>query len=242
MSRLTIFAMLTALPLAAATIDVSNQETAWVHTGAHVTVTFSVRSYAIHAARTSDSSAYPTGLDFVLITQVPDGAGTSLIPDTSVSRYAGCVFIAYLESLDGSISIPLRDTLAERVGLETGSLVLTPGTVSGGSVSELAVGTLYGSATLTEEQSAALFADTLTARIVAYNLGSGVWIGAGHGLSMRYSAGVAGVTGGGSWNVGGVTQSVVVSNPEPGTWLLGASALLLIWGESPLSPFRRRRR
>jgi hypothetical protein len=224
MRRVALITALFVLPLAARTVDVSSEETAWVHTGAKISIEFSIWNYGVN---NPGSSPYPTDLSLMLLTQQPAETNSS-IPWTSATYYEDYLFSAALESLDGSVSVPLNDELMAYLGLEAGKLVLGPGTTSMASSSGGEVGVLFGNMHLTQDVSAALFGSDLAARIVLRNLGQGVWIGVGNGYNVRNSTMVVGVAGEGPNSVGGITRSVIVSNPEPSTWLLAAGALLLL--------------
>lgn len=221
MNRLAILAVVSALPLAAGRIDVSNESRARVHPGAAIIVDFAVWNYAVS---NPGSSPYPTGINFSLLTQQP-AVEAAAIPDSSGSYYRDYLFGAQLQSLDGSISVPLTDPVAPLLGLSPGTLALAPGVFSSGSSAETGVGVLSGWAHLNPQTAAALFGESLEARIVLRNFGPEVWIGAGQGYTVRNSVSEPGLTGDGPRSVGGLTGTVTVANPEPGTWMLAGAAL-----------------
>ncbi|HEX8985238.1 MAG TPA: hypothetical protein VF767_07400 [Bryobacteraceae bacterium] len=221
MNRLAILAVVSVLPLAAGRIDVSNESLARVHQGAAIIADFAVWNYGMS---NPGSSPYPAGINFSLLTQQP-AIEAAALPESSGSYYRNYLFGAQLESLDGSVSAPLTSPVAELLGLRPGTLVLAPGVFSNGSSAESGVGVLSGWAYLSPQTAAALFGESLAARIVLRNLGPEVWIGAGQGYTVRNSVSEPGLTGEGPRSVGGLTRTVTVANPEPGTWMLAVGAL-----------------
>ncbi|HTQ57745.1 MAG TPA: PEP-CTERM sorting domain-containing protein [Bryobacteraceae bacterium] len=100
--------------------------------------------------------SYPNEIEMV-IGSLPLGGPVTPIPGTSQGYLAGWLFSATLESADGSFSLPLTDADATRLGLGTGTLVLTPGARSGGSYAG-PIDVLSAAVTLTPAQAAELFA------------------------------------------------------------------------------------
>jgi hypothetical protein len=224
MNRLAILVVVTAMPVAAGRIDVSNESLARVHQGACIIVDFSVWNYA---ASNPGFSRFPTGINFSFLTQQP-AAEAAAIPDSSGSYYRNYLFGAQLESLDGSVAVPLTDPVSQWLSLSPGTLALAPGVFSSGSSAEIGVGVLSGWAYFSPQIAAALFGDSLEARIVLRNFGPEVWIGAGQGYTVRNSVSEPGLTGDGPRSVGGLTRTVTVANPEPGTWMLAACAFAVL--------------
>jgi len=82
---------------------------------------------------------------------------------------------APLKSRDGSLSIPLTDPNATRLGLSAGDMLLTQGSRSGGSYSG-PINLLSAAVTLSSGQAAALFASG-AAVIEVRNTGAPVTFG-----------------------------------------------------------------
>ncbi|HVX67317.1 MAG TPA: hypothetical protein VHA11_11975 [Bryobacteraceae bacterium] len=238
MKRLAILAFLSVLPLAAGRVDVTSEPVAWVHSGASILIDVAVWNYGVS---NPGVSPYPTGINFALLTQPPE-AGPSRVADSSATYYEDYLFSGSIESLDGKVSVPLTDAVAQLLGLGTGTMVLSPGTFSSGSAGETGVGVISGSVNLDPATAAALFGSELGARIVLHNLGQGVYIGIGDGYTVRNAASLPGLTGEGPGSVSGITGTVTVANPEPGTWIMGAGALLALAFSSLRSSAARARK
>lgn len=103
----------------------------------------------------SKPSSYPGEIEMVL-GGMPLGGPVASIPGTSGVYMPGLLFSATLESQDGSVSIPLTDPNATRLGLPNGDILLTPGSRSGGSYSG-PVDLVSAGATLSSQEAAALF-------------------------------------------------------------------------------------
>jgi hypothetical protein len=226
MNRLVLAALVSALPLAAGIVDVTDQLFAPVHSGATITVDFEVSTYG---KNNPDVSPYPTGLDVNVLCEDP-GSAEAKVPGSTARYYPGYLFQGWVESLDGAVSEPLYDPLAARLGFRPGTLLLTPGVFDAGGAPELAVGVISGTANLSSAQAEALFGSEFSARIILKNLGLPVVLGIGSDSVVRNAISEPDVRGFGPRSVAGITRIVTVSNPEPGTWMLtaGAAALLLI--------------
>lgn len=226
MNRLATIALISVLPLTGTVIDVTNATFARVHPGADLNVEFAVWNYGWH----NPSDPYPTSLSLDIIGVAP-GIAPATVPGTSAQYYPGYVFQGYLESLDRSISVPLDDPLGELAGLPEGMLVVAPGEYQTGSGEALAVGVLHASVYLSPEMSQTLFGPNSAGRFVLQNLGPAYVVGIGEGYAVRNAISEPDVAGSGPWRVSGITGTVTVSNPEPGTWAMaaGAAALLLAW-------------
>ncbi len=226
MKRLATFVLLSALPLAAGSVDVTDQSFARVHPGAGVTIDFGIWNYGLD---NPGSSPYPASFDFSVITQDPD-ATTANAPGSAAAYYPGYLFQGWVESLDGSVSVPLYDPLAEQLGFNPGALLLAPGVFDSGSTPQLSVGVLSAMVNLSPEMAQALFGSSFTARMVLQNLGPAIVLGIGPGYTVRNAISEPDVTGAGPDTVAGITGTVTVDNPEPATWTLaaGAAALFLV--------------
>jgi MYXO-CTERM domain-containing protein len=225
MSRLATIALLSTLPALGATIDYTNATYAPVHSGAQVRIEFAAWNYGLY----NPSNPYPTSLNLEIIGVAPDVA-TATIPGTSLQYFPGFEFEGYLESLDGTVSVPLGDPLSEMAGMGAGLLLVTPGEYATTDGS-LPVSVIHASVYLGAEISQALFGPNFEALFVLHNAGEAYVIGIGPGYTVRNAVSEPDMMGSGPWRVGGITESVIVSNPEPGTWALGAGAavLLLAW-------------
>jgi hypothetical protein len=119
-------------------------------------------------------SSYPAEIEILLGGMPLDGPVAS-IPGTSGVYISGILFTGTIESQDGSVSIPLTDPDATRLGLPAGDLLLTPGSVSGGSYSG-PVDLLSAEVALTAQEAAELFASG-EAVIDLHNAGEAVTFG-----------------------------------------------------------------
>lgn len=198
-----VFALLVAalLPLAAGCIDVTAQTFAYVHPGAQIEIQFGVWNYGWN---NPGYSPYPTEIGLELIGQPA----------------AGSLFDGWLESLDGTVSAPF-------------SLSVSPGSFSAGGGSTIDVTVIAGSVFLPEPTSQLLFGANIgnynsAARFRLLNLGDGFTLGIGPGYTVRNAVSEPGIGGDGPVHTAGITGKVVVSNPEPSTWLLLVGAIGLL--------------
>lgn len=225
MKRLAPIALISILPALGGTIDYTDATYAPVHSGAQVRVEFAAWNYG----RYNPANPYPTSLNLEIIGVEPD-VDTATIPGTSLQYFPGFGFEGYLESLDRTISVPLDDPLGEMAGMGAGVLLVTPGEYATSNGSQQ-VSVIHASVYLTPEMSQALFGTSFEALFVLSNVGAATTIGIGPGYTVRNAVSEPDMTGSGPWHVGGITESVIVSNPEPATWALGAGAAvaLLAW-------------
>lgn len=235
-ARLLPLLIAVSSPLAAGRIDVSNQTFAWVHPGAGVEIHFGVWSYGWN---NPGYSPYPTQLGLEIIGQLPSSLAAP-IPDSTAAYFPGLLFTGWLESLDGTVSVPLYDPNADRLGLPVGTLLVSPGTFSAGGDSPLDVAVLAAFVSMSQETSEALFGANIGSRTNAAlirldNIGQGFTVGIGPGYTARNSVSEPGIAGLGPAQTAGTTGQVEVVNPEPSTWLTLACALVLLG-------FLRRRR
>ena len=238
MKRFAAFVLLSALPLSAGSVDVTGQSLAAVHQGAGVAIDFGVWNYGID---NKGSSPYPTSFGFSIITQDP-AATTAYVPGSDAAYYQGYLFQGWVESLDGSVSVPLYDPLAAGLGSEPGELLLAPGVFDSGSASDLSVGVLSAVVNLSPAMAEALFGPSFMARIVLQNLGPAFVLGIGPDYTVSNAVSVPDVTGAGPYTVAGITGTVMVDNPEPATWTLAAGAAFLALANGLRSRAARRRR
>lgn len=225
MFRFTLLALLVPPAVNAGTIDVTNDVFALLHTGDSIVIEAGVGNYGLH---NPGVSPYPTGLGFSLIATKAVAPRLAMFASSS-DYYPGYLFQGYLRSLDGSVTAPLNDPVAEMLGLSSGQLVLAPGEYSGAAHSGRQVGVIYGSANLTLETAQALFGSSFLAEIVIRNLGPDVLLGLGDGYTIRNSAAVPDVSGFGQSRVGGIPLRATIETPELGTWILAATAAAALW-------------
>jgi hypothetical protein len=119
-------------------------------------------------------SSYPGEVEVVL-GGLPLGGPVESIPGTSGVYISGILFTGTIESQDGSVSIPLTDPDATRLGLPAGDMLLTPGSVSGGSYSG-PIDLLSAEVTLNSQEAAELFASG-EAVIDLHNAGEAITFG-----------------------------------------------------------------
>ncbi|HPQ15624.1 MAG TPA: hypothetical protein PLP04_10360, partial [Bryobacteraceae bacterium] len=144
LATLLLLLPVASLPVLADRLDVTGDPTAWVHTGASLTVEFGIWNYGLN---NPGYSPYPTQIGLHVIGLRPDSPPVS-IPNTTLQYFEGYVFQAWLESLDGEISVPFRDPNAELLGLPEGSLLVMPGLFQPGGRSPLEVAVLSAFLTL----------------------------------------------------------------------------------------------
>ena len=152
MKRFASFVLFSALPLAAGSVDVSSQSFAFVHPGASVAVDFGIWNYG---RDNPGFSPYPQSFGLDVVVEVPAGQ-TAFVTGSSAEYYPRYLLQGWVESLDGSVSVPLEDPLAAAVGYSSGTLLLAPG-VSDSGASELDVGIISAVVDLSPEMSEALF-------------------------------------------------------------------------------------
>ncbi len=222
--RFAIFSIFFAtLPLAAGTIDVFPDSFVSMHAGDSLAIQAGSSNYAFNAARYGISSPYP-GQVSLMIGGLPASGPMAAVPGTSMVYTTGILFSGTLESLDGSIVIPLVDPSAQRLGLPAGDLVLEPSYRSGGTYTG-PTSVLTGSAAISSPEAAALFGSgEFLLRI--RDLSGGTTFGfAGSPIAGALSVSLSSVDGG--FSVGAVPQQVnLQQTPEPGTLALPLLGLL----------------
>jgi hypothetical protein len=217
--RFAASALLFTTPLFAAIIDVINAPSAYVHPGAAVAVEFDLHSYAL---ANYGESPYPAEIRFSIFG--PELASAVTVTGSSAQYVPGFLFQGWLESLDGSYSLPLVDAGAQRLGLPQGMLLVSPGTaVAAGT--QMSVSVIDGFVYLDPAVSEAFSG---SARIHLINRGEGFTIGLGDVLAVRNSVWTTGLSAGGTLTAGGTTRSIEVMNPEPATWLLMTGAVIFL--------------
>jgi len=155
----------------------------------------------------------------ILLGGVPLSEPLASIPGTSGVYVPGILFSGTLESQDGSLSIPLTDPDATRLGLPAGDMLLTPGSRSGGSYSG-PIDLLSAAVTLTPQEAATLFTSG-EAVIDLQNIGAAITFGySGVPIGNDFSASL--ISPGGAQSVGARVTQVDCAHPnadapEPGT-------------------------
>ena len=197
--------ILSVLPLAAGTIDVSTHTSAWLDTGDRLSFTVPSWNFGINAANLG-LPQYPTSVGFVFVSAAEDSLAQ---------------FEAILESGDGSVSVSFGVPLS-----------FIPAMFQGARYSG-AVSALQGSLHLSETLSRQLFG-TSPAVLILLNTGPALTVGLPPYYTLKQDLNVS-LGGGGlsvGAPLGRVAQleaSDPSDVPEPGSGLLllGAGAVLL---------------
>jgi hypothetical protein len=217
MNNLTAPFILVALVLAsiapatASTINVTNDSQVTLQT--NDSLLFYISS---DYSACGHGSTYPGEIEMIL-GAMPLGGPVASIPGTSGVYMPGILFSGTLESQNGSVSIPLTDSDATRLGLPDGDMLLTPGSRSGGSYSG-PIDLLSAEVTLSSQEAAALFASG-EAVIDLRNTGAAITFGyPGSPIVSDFSASL--ISPDGSQSVGARVMNVEcvhTNTPEPGT-------------------------
>jgi len=207
---LCIWLLQAFVPLPASTLVVTQDSQVSVQPGNDLL--FYVDSdYSSHA---TSPSPYPGEIDIVL-GGLPLSGPLAPIPGTSAVYTPGVVFSGTLESLDGSISIPLLDPDAARLGLPAGDMVLGTGYRSGGDYTG-PISALAGTVVLSSPEAAALFASGEVVLDFRALDGSFTFGYPGSPISGALSASF--ISADGTLSVGAWCQQVELrETPEPGT-------------------------
>lgn len=183
--------------------------------------------------------SYPTEIDMV-IGSLPLGGPVESIPGTSGVYLSGWLFSATLDSADGSVSIPLTDPDAARLRLSAGLLLLTPGSVSGGSYNG-PVDLLTADATLSSQEAAELFGNG-DPIIDIHDIGNGITFGyPGSTITNDFSASLISDNGRESEGARVIQADCLRMSaaPEPGTLGLLLIGVGLIAGRVSLAHRKR---
>jgi hypothetical protein len=223
--RLLLPALLLAAiaPAKASLIDVTNADL--VTLGTNDSLIFYVSQ---DLSSGGQESTYPGEIEMIL-GGLPLGGPVAPIPGTSGVYMPGILFTATVESENGSISIPLTDADAARLGLPAGDLLLTPGSRSGGSYSG-PIDLISADVTLSSAEAAALFGAG-EVEIDIHNIGAPITFGfSASSIASDFTSSF--ISPDGSQSVGGrVTQVQCANAPEPGTLgLLLTGMTILLWG------------
>lgn len=203
----------------AITIDVTNRSFAIIGTGRDLTVHFGVWNYGVN---NPGFEPFPTTIGFQIIGPLEVGDGLGAGENSMGARPMDYGFNAYLEALDGRVSIQSPDVFIPSLG----SL-----SIQGGSPTQVAI--LSGSFTVSLWQSQAVFGSNLAnfnnaAVIRLHNLGDPFRIGLGSPYSLQDAISEPGIGGLGPARTAGIPGKVTLSNPEPATWMLLAAAIVLL--------------
>jgi len=202
----------------AITIDVTNRSFATIGTGHDLAVHFGVWNYGIN---NPGFEPFPTTIGFQIIGPLEADVGLGAGQSSTAGSPVDFGFNAYLEALDGTVSIQSPDALIPSLG----SL-----SIQGGSPTQFQI--LSGSFTLSLFQSQAVFGSNLAnfnnaAVIRLHNLGDPFTIGLGSPYSVRDAISEPGISGPGPARTAGIPGEVTLSIPEPATWMLLAGAIVL---------------
>ena len=225
-----LFTLLCIEPSHAAAVDLTAVPFATLGPGQTMTFEFGVWNYGLN---NPGYSPYPTSIGFQALGLYPEGAATAQLPGTSQVYLTGYVFEGFLESLDGSVSVPLVDSLAARLGFEPGFLIAVPSTICNNAGCPQETMSVLGTASFSLETSTALFGPNLNnyqdaAVIVLRNLGQPFVLGLGDPYTVGQSFIISGVSGAGPVQTAGIRGTVTISNPEPSTFLLCGGALAAV--------------
>jgi hypothetical protein len=139
--------------------------------GETLTVIFAVPGFSA-----GNSASMPTTVSLEVAGFAPTGASMAAIPGSSADYYPGILLHGSLQSLDGSVSLPLFDADSWRLGMSAGSLVADSS--SGGAAM------VYADVALSLSLSDALFGTSGQAEFIIQNEGSAMTIGLGPGYSL----------------------------------------------------------
>ncbi len=203
------------------TIDITSSALVQVHTGGSVTAEFGVGNYG---RNNPGFSPYPFTVGLLVTGQVPQGVAGESLPGSSQLYFPAIVFEAYLESMDGSISVPFIDSNATRLGLGPGHVIAVLGEFSA-SGTTVQVANLRASVGIPLSTSEALFgsnvgSSTSSARIRLVSLGAPFWLGIGDPYTVGQSIAEPGIRGLGPVQTAGLPGVVTLQNPEPSTGAL----------------------
>jgi hypothetical protein len=210
-ARFLLLALLLAPIATASTLNVTNDSQVTLDT--NDSLLFYISS---DHSSCSHGSTYPGEIE-MLLGGMPLGGPVASIPGTSGVYMPGILFSGTLESQDGSISIPLTDSDATRLGLPAGDMLLTPGSRSGGSYSG-PIDLLSADVTISSQEAAALFSSG-EAVIDLHNIGADITFGyPGSPIASDFTASL--ISPDGSQSVGARVMKVEcihTNTPEPGT-------------------------
>jgi len=232
--RLLLPALLLAsiAPAGASLVDVTNADQVTLDTNG--SLLFYISEDLTSAGH---GSIYPGEVEMIL-GAMPLGGPVASIPGTSSVYLPNILFNGTIESQNGEISIPLTDPDAGRLSLPAGDMLLTPGSIGGGSYSG-PIDLLSAEVTLSPAEAAALFSSGEVV-IDLYNAGAPITFGyPGSSIASDFTASL--ISPDGSQSAGGrVMQVQCVNTPEPPT--IGLLIIGLTIMCTRLAAMRRSRR
>ena len=200
----------------AGTINVSSNEFISVAQGATIEFGFTV------------SGGDPTSLNFQILGLTGAGQPSSTLPGSSQQYDPQFLLDATLTSADGGAAATLVDSAATRLGLVSGSMVVTTGQLQGSQTTNLNM--IDASVQLSQQQAALIFGTSDMAYVVLHNDGPAITVGIGPDYNLDSAMVVSSITPTGSR--GGITQQVDFSSvstaPEPGTYAILSAGLILL--------------
>ena len=205
------------------TVNLTDGPTFNFRSGTDLFVRFSIWNYAVY---NQSSSPYPTSVGLQLLGAEPSTSGLNAIPNSSGSYFAGYALQGWLENTAGTVSAPFTSPDAVRLSLQPGALLVEPGSTNSGNTP---IAVIEADAGLTLSLSEQIFGADVANRgssavIHLRNLGPDLQIGLAGGFSLISAISEPSITGIGSVQTSGFTQSIsATSVPEP-------SSFVLLWG------------
>ncbi len=186
---------------------IARADTLQLAPGAAISVSFSI-------------SAFPSTVGFDLAGMTPSSATLAAIPGSSMEYYSGILLEGWLESQDGSVSVPLFDADAYRLGLPVGDIIAAA-QYGGGTLSE-------AEAVISRNLADSLFGDSGRAQIVIRNMGGAFTIGL-DGYSLANA--IVEPLSDGKMQTAGHSQTMQLSTPipEPAVWSAIAGGCMLMF-------------
>ena len=207
---------------------VMRADTLQLSPGSQLTVEFSMPGF-----NPSDPGAlFPTTIGLELVGTVPAGSTASSIPGSSQTYFSGIILQANLQSMDGTVSLPLFDADSWRLGLSTGTLVAD--SMGGNS------GIISAQVAVSLNESEAIFGTTGQAEFVIQDVSGYFTIGLGPGYSLQNAIFAPLTSDNGGVETAGYVQGMQVSPatvasdslpvPEPATFgVAAAGGAVLFW-------------
>jgi len=219
------FPILLALSFVAAlanaeTVDLSNSNPLNFRSGSDLYINFSAWNYAVH---NSGSSPFPTYVGLQLLGVQPSSVPLMAVPHATNTYFGSQQIQGWLQNMDGTVSAPFTNPDAARLGLASGSLLVQPGVFGSASTP---VALIEANAALTLSLSGQIFGSDIAHRgssavIHLRNLGDDLQIGLAGGFSLLNAISEPSISGSGSVQTSGYTQSVSITTvPEPGSFVL----------------------
>ena len=228
----------------AGTVDITSSEFVTLAPGATVEFGFNIASFAKNSG---SYNPYPTSLSFQILGEAGIGQPSANVPGSSQQYDPQFLLDAVLTSADGNASVPLVDSTSTRLGLKSGSMVVTTGAIQGSQSGSLNM--MNASVQLSPQESALIFGSNIAsasdmAFVVVHNDGPAIDLGIGAGYDLQAALMVSGVTGAGPVSTGGITEQVnsVTAAPEPRTYANFAGGFAILAAFSLLRRHRNLQR